>query len=393
MGRYLESLLREWARSGLPAPQTHVVLASGEGLTRIPRVSGLTASVAAPGSPGLIWERFGLGRSLRPGDLLFAPANLIPSRWSGPSVLVLHDALMEARPSDFSWTTHVRFRHRYRDAARRADLVIVPSASTARDAEEFYGVARERIAVIPPAPDPSFRPLDPVDPAILDARKQLGIGASPFFLFAGKRSKRRNVPRVLEAFAAHSERFPTHRLVFVGDTSHPALLRLGGVIDAGFVSEDVLRGLYGSAIAVLYPSEHEGYGLPVVEAMASGCPVVTLRRDALIEAGGDGPIYLESASQVSLASAMERLAVDVQYRSDRIAKGLDAAKRVDVSSFAGRVREALQPFLTTDGIRGSQRPRADDPNANEAIPTLRKTEPTPNFPPLRDELTPDFPKR
>ena len=340
VGRYLESLLRQWAATGLPAERVHVVLAHPSGLDLVPRATGLTAQVAAPNVPGLLWERFGLARSLRPGDLLFAPANLVPRAWRGPTVLVMHDALQEVRPNDFPRLIHLRFGRRYRRAIAVATRVLVPSEATANDVQQVYGVARDRLAVIRPAPDPDFRPLPPGDPAILEARRAVGLGDSPFFLFAGKRSRRRNVPAILAAFATVRLRLPDHSLAFVGDSS--GLGDAPGVIDAGHVSDSVLRGLMASAVALLYPSEHEGFGLPVIEAMASGCPVVTLRRAALIEAGGDGPLYLEIADPTVLADAMSRLATDGAMRGERVAVGLAEAAKNSIQRFADAVKDELE---------------------------------------------------
>ena len=219
VGRYLESLLRQWAASELPAEETVVVLADPAGLDLMPSAPGLSARVVAPGLPGLLWERFGLARSLRPGDLLFAPANLAPRNWSGATVLVVHDALLEVRPGDFSRLVRLRFGRRYRRAIARATRVIVPSESTARDLERIHGLARDRLTVIKPAHDPGFVPLDDDDPTVRGARLSIGIGDAPFFLFAGKRSRRRNVPAILAGFAAARGRLPYHWLVFVGDDS------------------------------------------------------------------------------------------------------------------------------------------------------------------------------
>ena len=222
VGRYLESLLADWAETGPPLPTTLVVLHDPAGLDRVPRCEGLRAEVVGAGWPGLVWERFGLGRVLRRGDLLFAPTNLIPDGWRGPTVLVLFDALLEARPGDFPRLVRWRFRDRYRRAARRADCVIVPSGATARDAVRLLGVDPGRIRTIPPAVEPGFRPL-PADAAeVRSARSALGIRADPFFLFVGKRSRRRHVPEILAAFDRHRRDFPEHRLVFAG----PAVGRL-----------------------------------------------------------------------------------------------------------------------------------------------------------------------
>lgn len=346
VGRYLETLLGEWAATGLPASEVIVVLSDQSGLERVPIVHGLAARVVVPKLPGLLWERFGLTRVLRPGDLLFAPTNLISWGWRGRTVLVMFDALQEARPDDFSRLTRIRFAARYRKALARADRVIVPSRATARDLSRIYGVSETRLRVILPAADRSFRPLAPEHPDIAAARAELGLLASPFFLFVGKKSRRRNVPQVVRAFEELG--LEDHTLVFVGDPARPfarAKDERRRILDVGHVSEATLRGLMASATALLYPTEHEGFGLPIVEAMAMGCPVIALHRESVLEAGGDGPYYLASADSDSLADAMKLLATDELARELRVEKGLAAAGRHSIEKFAADVRAVLHSLL------------------------------------------------
>ena len=150
-----------------------MILADRAGVDRVPKVRGMHANLLLPRLPGLLWERFALGRTLRPGDLLFAPTNLIPSGWSGPTVLVMFDALQEVRPGDFSRGVRLRFGRRYRKAVSQADRVIVPSEATAADLIRVYGLPRERMTVIHPAPDPAFRPLGPDAIEVHEARRFL----------------------------------------------------------------------------------------------------------------------------------------------------------------------------------------------------------------------------
>src|SRR4051812_23954816 len=258
VGRYLEGLLEEWGATGPPRPETVVVLKDRSGLDRVPGAEGLRAVVVGERWPGLAWERWGLGRVLRRGDLLFAPTNLVPANWRGRTVLVMFDALQEVVPDGFPWHVRIRFGGRYRRAARRAERVLVPSEATARDVRRIYGVPAHRLRVIPPGIGPEFRPLSRDSVEVVEARRTLGLKGDPFFLFVGKRSRRRNVPAILAAFARHRAQHPTHRLVFVGPDPPGAdlgpLAPERGLVVAGHVAEPVLVGLMADAVALLYPS-------------------------------------------------------------------------------------------------------------------------------------------
>ncbi len=340
VGRCLESLLAGWANTSWPIDEVVLVTREATGTGQVPESQGLTTIQVGARWPGLVWEVFGLGRVLGPGDLLFAPANLVPWTWRGPTVAILYDTLPWSAPNSFPWHVRARFNWRYRLAARRATHVIVPSASTARDVQKVHGLAPDRISIVFPGPDPRFRPLSADDPVVRAARHEVGLGEAPFFLFVGKRSRRRNVPAILAAFAAHRNHFPDHRLVFVGPDPLPEAPP--GVIAAGHVGEGTLHGLLAGATALLYPSDHEGFGLPVVEAQACACPVVTLRNSALTESGGDAAYYLDRPDPADIARALHVLATDLALRTDLARGGLAHVQRFRSAEFAEGVGAILR---------------------------------------------------
>jgi glycosyltransferase involved in cell wall biosynthesis len=226
----------------------------------------------------------------------------------------------------------------------------------------IHGVPESRLRVVFPGPDPSFRPLPLGSPEIAAARRSIGLGSEPFYLFVGKRSGRRNLPAILEAFTRHRRTHPSHRLVFVGPEGGATLpdaepAASAGIMISGHVAEPVLRGLLADAVALLYPSNYEGFGLPVVEAMASGCPVVTLRNGALSEAGGDAPWYLDKPDADALAHAMHMLAVDPAGRALRVERGLAYVARFSRARFAREIKEELQAAASEGGSSSTSSPR------------------------------------
>lgn len=343
VGRCLESLLTCWAEEGWPLDETWLVVRDPLGLARVPASPTLRTLAIGRRWPGLVWENLGLRPQLAADDVLLAPANLVPWSWHGRTVLILYDTLPWSVPSSFPRHVRWRFGWRYRLAARRASQIIVPSQCTARDVMRVHGIGEERITVAYPGPEPGFRPLPADAPEVYDARARVGLSAhDPYFLFVGKRSSRRNVPAILSAFDAHRRRFPEHRLLFVGPNEPGLPGRDAGVIDAGHVDEPTLQALLAAAVALLYPSNYEGFGLPVVEAQASGCPVVTLRNSALVESAGDAAAFLNEPTPAEIASVLERLATDVAYRSDLVTRGLSHVGRFSRVSFANVVSDVVR---------------------------------------------------
>ncbi|WP_435017620.1 glycosyltransferase family 4 protein [Tundrisphaera sp. TA3] len=351
-GRYLEVLLREWAGSGPPLAETIVILADRSGLDLFPETEAIRAEVVGEGWPGPIWERFALGRALRDGDLLFAPTGLIPASWRGPSILLAFDTLMEVQPD--SVPAHVRwlFRGRRRRDSLRAARVLTPSQANWRDVAKFHGVPADRLRVVHPAVDASFRPQGPRSAEVLAARSRLGLGSDPFFLCVGRPARHRNIPAILDAFAIHRASHPGHRLVFAGPGHRRAAS--DGIINAGHVDDATLRGLMADAVALLRPSEYEGFGLPVAEALACGCPAITLRRGGLAEAGGDAAWFLDEADPRDMAGAMHVLATDVAARAARMSRGFSHAARFRPARFADQVRAEIRDVagLHAPALRG-----------------------------------------
>ncbi|NJN84004.1 MAG: glycosyltransferase family 4 protein [Caldilineaceae bacterium] len=214
----------------------------------------------------------------------------------------------------------------------RADHLLADSFHTAKDLQEQWGVDEAEITVVQGAVDHQrFRPLnDPAPQAAVRAR--YGIGERPFILGLSRLEPRKNFPRLIQAFALarQATKLP-HRLVIGGskgwlyDEIFATVTKLGledEVIFPGFVDEADLPTLYNAADFFVYPSLYEGFGLPILEALACGTPVLTADNSCLPEAGGPGAHYVNAEDVESIAAGMVALAQDEGLRRRLAEAGL-----------------------------------------------------------------------
>lgn len=216
----------------------------------------------------MAWGLPRLLRTLRPELAHFQHA--IPLGWSGPTVVTLHDLHFERDPSAMGLLDRLTFKAVVPRAARRADHVVAVSERTKRDAIELYGIPDDRITVTPHGVDPAFGPGDGTHDG--------------YVLFVGAVQERKDP--LAAADAAQAVGLP---LVVVGPEKDAALaraLRARGADVRGWVEKPELAELYRRAAALLLPSRYEGFGVPVLEAMASGIPVVLSDDPALREVAG-----------------------------------------------------------------------------------------------------------
>ena len=222
----------------------------------------------------MAWTLPRLLRRLRPDLAHFQHA--LPLGFRGRSVVTLHDLSFESDSAAMGRLDRLVFRTFVPRAARRADAVLVVSERTRRDVEERYGIEPAKVTVTPNGVDPSFTP---------------GPSGDGYLLFVGAIQRRKNPLAALAA--ARAVGLP---LVVAGPEKEPALareLRDGGADLRGYVSKHELAELYRGAAALVLPSRFEGFGLPVLEAMACGTPVVAAPEPALREVAGDVAVYAD----------------------------------------------------------------------------------------------------
>lgn len=263
-------------------------------------------------------------------DLVHYTNYLAPLSGDTPYVLSIHDMSLQLFPRYHTWKKRLLTSRLLPAAARRARAILVPSDSTRRDVTRLLDVDPARVRVIPYAAPPHFRRVAP-DAARLAQR--YGVRA-PYFLYVGTLEPRKNLDRLLRAFAAIASAVPEHSLVLVGQRgwSYGEILReaarkelAGRVVLTGYVPEADLPELLSGAVAFVYPSHYEGFGLPVVEAMACGTPVLTSRCSSLAEIGQGAALLVDPGDERALREALLALATDPALRRDLAARGLERA--------------------------------------------------------------------
>ena len=274
----------------------------------------------------------------RPVDLLHVQYTAPPLA-PCPVVATIHDLSFEHVPETFRLRSRVQLKLTVRATARRAAHVIAPSEYTRRDLVETYGLDPARVTAIPLAVSPRFRPVEDAG-EVGRVKGRYGI-AGEYVLAVGSIQPRKNLARLLRAYSALRRargRSNLPQLVLVGKQAwlYGDTLRtiegegLGqSVLLTGYVSEGDLPALYTGALLFAYPSFYEGFGLPPLEAMSCGAPVLTGDRTSLPEVVGDAALTVDPFDTDALAEGLARLIDDDALRADLRERGLTRARRFD----------------------------------------------------------------
>ncbi|WP_298815698.1 glycosyltransferase family 1 protein [Chloroflexus sp.] len=297
-----------------------------------------------------LWTHLGLGPTswrARP-HVLFVPAHVVPLLHP-PTVVTIHDVGYRVFPEAHTARRRLELELTTRWSLRAARHVLAISHATRRDLVQWYGADPNRITVTHLGLSATF--VSPVDPArIAVVRARYGLTQRPYLLYIGTVQPRKNLGRVIEALAHAIAAGYDLDLVIAGKRgwlSEPIERRSGELgIDhrvrfIGYVAEEDLPALLSGALAFIFPSLYEGFGMPVLEAMACGTPVITSAISSLPEVAGDAALLVDPRDTHAIAAAIMRLSDDPNLRAELRARGLARARQFTWEACAQRTLEVL----------------------------------------------------
>ncbi|MBZ5684963.1 MAG: glycosyltransferase family 4 protein [Acidobacteriia bacterium] len=285
---------------------------------------------------------------------VFHAQYLLPHHLRCRTVLTVHDVIYERFPEFFTKWDYYRNKIGVPRSCRRADHIITVSESSKRDLIEIYGLDARRITVTYPGPDDCYRPLHQEE-AKERIRRRYGVEGE-FILYVGAIQPRKNVPRLLSAFAElkHNQQIP-QKLVIVGPKAwlaaeafraiqnHPAK---GDIVVTGYVPQEDLAYFYNAATVFVYVSICEGFGLPVLEAMACGTPTITSRGSSLEEVAGGAAVLVDPLDVSAIAFAIENVLSDSNLRARLRVLGVARSSHFSCHEMALRTQAVYRQLMS-----------------------------------------------
>jgi glycosyltransferase involved in cell wall biosynthesis len=296
-----------------------------------------------------IYLQFKLNKKDFKLDIIHSPENaaLFIKLRHQKKIITAHDIIPYLFPETFTPITLLRYKLLFSRTLKTADKIIVVSNSTKKDLINYFYIPEEKIKVILLAADEKFKPLNHEEVNEVKQRYNLNF---PFILYVGTLDKRKNISTLIKAFHKLKKYETKQKLVIAGEKGwkykelFETIDKLNlqkDVIFTGYVLDEDLPALYNAADLFVYPSLYEGFGLPPLESMACGTPVITSNTSSLPEVVGDAGIMIDPHNVNGLADAMHEVLTNDGLREDMIKKGLERAK---MFSWEKCARETLKVY-------------------------------------------------
>ncbi len=289
-------------------------------------------------------------------DLFHAPHYVVPRLVPCPYLVTIHDCIHLRFPQYLpNRLAPIYARTMMHVAARGARRVLTVSEASKQDILKYLHIPADQVEVIYNAPD--ARITAPPPPEDIARTRDRYLLTAPFILYSGNIKPHKNLDRLIEAYALlRRQGIEDHKLLIIGDevSKYPNLRRQvhrfqlhQHVRFLGFVPDATLAALYRLAAVFVFPSLYEGFGLPPLEAMAAGTPVVTSNVSSLPEVVGDAALLIDPTSPPSIADALARVLTDPPLRADLVRRGLARAATFSWAQSAARVHEVYREACRT----------------------------------------------
>ena len=348
IGTYIRNLLRQLAR--LDSQTEFVLLARPDDVADLSATGPNFRAVAARAGNYSVAEQLTIPLALKREKvtLFHAPHYVLPPLVRCRSVVTIHDCIHLMFPNYLPTPFALRYaRASIGLAARRASRVLTVSESSKRDILRFVDIPAERIDVIYNAYDERFG-IEPLEEDVVRVRERFQLH-DEFVLYAGNVKPHKNLERLIDAFQVVRQRGLDHlKLVLIGDeiSKYASLRRAvhkyqlhNSVRFLGYLPEETLAIMYRLAGVFVFPSLYEGFGLPPLEAMASGTPVVTSNVSSLPEVAGNAAVLVDPYDPAAIADGMYQVLTDATLRQELRRKGLARAREFSWEDSIRRVRE------------------------------------------------------
>lgn len=356
VGRFVFNLLKHWAGDGA---NDFFIYFKQEIPEDLPRANNFHYKILNQASD-FLFNQWSLPQAAREdkANLVFCPAYQIPVFFSGKYALIIHDIIYKAHPEWYNWNSWLEkliFNYIFKKSAQKAASIVAPSQTTKNEIINFYKIPEEKISVCHEGIDESLLKAEKDNTIAESFRRKHGI-VKKYILTVGSLFTRRHPGDLLRAFEAFWRKRRDYQLVIVGKdyTAPPQRIdkqirnlnaKFGDKLVVGipYAGDKELAALYKEAKIFVYLSDYEGFGLPPLEAMSQGVPVVTSNKSSLKELFGSAACLVEDNSSFrEIAAALKKVAEDENFREELIDSGRILARKFSWEKCA---REILNKII------------------------------------------------
>jgi len=358
VGRVLISILQQWNKFDLPQSIKFILYFKKEIPDDLELSDSIFVKKLLKAQSNAFFVHWLLHRAAKKDnvDILFCPGYVAPLFYQGKIALTLHDIIYQARPDLYNWPSFwdkILLKKVSRMAAQKAKIILTPSEFSKKEVLKHYQVEPEKVFNVPLAADESFKQITDQN-KLAEVKNKYQI-KDKFIFYVGSIFNRRHLPETIKAFGRLAPKLPNYQFLIVGANHTSPFINIDGLIRQAnkqlnrpaILRQDYLTGqdlaaLYSAADLLVWLSDYEGFGLPILESMACGTPVVTSPVASIPEVAGQAAIYVQDNSNIDeISEAIYRGLTDQQLRQDLIKRGLTQAKKFSWQRCARKTLDAL----------------------------------------------------